>query len=195
MEAFIAFCLGFLADLARSAFLPWSTDWLAKFIPPLRRKRNIDENLLLMRTMNDLEALGKDPMLVKHLHEDADSFMRKLESQRQAYVEHALDAVDTTYMTQAEMNNEAARMADIAKSRMMTALAALERSGTLDEEQIDELKRSQSGWEEYAEQHASVVAHNWRGGSIAPSIYYEEWKSLAISREGQLRSLLEEFSE
>jgi hypothetical protein len=58
--------------------------------------------------------------------------MSVLTSQKEAFVENAIEIIDSSYMTQAEMNIEAGRRADVAKQQMKRAIVALERSDWID---------------------------------------------------------------
>lgn len=75
MEWLIGFILGFITDLFRSVFLPASTTWVNRLIPSAQKKENIEENILMLRIMEQLKSLGKDPNIAKHARDDAAQFL------------------------------------------------------------------------------------------------------------------------
>ena len=123
------FVLGFIADAFRSVFMPASTEWINRRIPSARKKVNVEENILTLGIMEKLKSLGKDPDLAKHARDDADQFLSVLTSQLQAFVDNAIEVIDSTYITQTEMNAEAGRRADVAETQMERAVVALKRDG------------------------------------------------------------------
>ncbi|MEC5321756.1 lysozyme inhibitor LprI family protein [Aurantimonas sp. A3-2-R12] len=189
------FVLGFIADLVRSAFIPASTEWFNRFIPSSRQKANVEENILTLDIMEKLKSLGKDPDLVKHARDDATQFMSVLSSQQEAFVETAIEIIDSTFMTQAEMNMEAGRRADVAKKQMERAIIALERSGWMSEAQTSALTETQERWGKYAQAQAEFAAAEFEGGSMAPLIFASELESATVSRTGELKRMLEEMRE
>lgn len=195
MEWLIGFVSGFLADLFRSVFMPASTDWLNKLIPSARRKVNIEENILTLDIMEKLKALGKDPSLAKYAHDDAAKFLTVLTSQQEAFVDNAIEVIDSAHMTQAEMNIEAGRRASVAKQQMERAIAALKRSGWLGPKQISNLEGAQEKWESYAKLQAEFSAAEFEGGSMAPLVYASELESITISRTGELNRMFQEMKE
>lgn len=195
MDWLVGFVLGFVADLFRSVFMPASTEWINRFIPAARKKANVEENILTLEIMEKLKSLGKDPALAKHARDDAAQFMTVLNSQQEAFVENAIEIIDSTYMTQAEMNMEAGRRADVARQQMERAIIALERSGWMEAGQISSLKATQSHWEEYAKAQAAFAAAEYEGGTMAPLVYASELESVTVSRTGELKRMLEEMRE
>lgn len=195
MEWVGGFVLGFVADVFRSVFLPASTKWISRLIPSAREKSNVEDNILTLDIMEKLKSLGKDPELVKQAREDAAKFMSVLTSQKEAFVDNAIEIIDSTYMTQAEMNMEAGRRADVARQQMERAIVALERSGWLNEAQIAALKDAQERWENYARSQANFAALEFEGGSMAPLIFASELESATVSRIGELKRMLEEMRE
>jgi uncharacterized protein YecT (DUF1311 family) len=191
-----AFVLGFIADLLRSVFMPASTEWFNRLIPSARKKANVKENVLTLDIMEKLRSLGKDPKLVKLLlRDDADKFMNVLASQKDAFVENAIETINSTYMTQAEMNMEAGRRAGIARKQMDRAVAALEHSGWMNEAQSAALKETQDRWETYAQSQARFAAAEFDGGSMAPLIFASELESATVTRTGEIKRMLEEMRE
>lgn len=195
MEWLGGFILGFVADLFRSVAMPASTEWINQRIPSARKKANVEENKLTLEIMERLKSLGKDPDLAKHARDDADQFMSVLTSQRQAFVENAIEIIDSTYMTQTEMNAEAGRRADVAEKQMERAVVALERSGWMNEAQSAALRDTQQRWQEYAQSQAAFVAAEYEGGSMAPLIYTSELEFATVRRTGELSRMLEEMRE
>lgn len=195
MDWLVGFVLGFVADLFRSVFMPASTEWINRFIPAARKKANVEENILTLEIMEKLKSLGKDPALAKHARDDAAQFMTVLNSQQEAFVENAIEIIDSTYMTQVEMNMEAGRRADVARQQMERAIIALERSGWLDVGQISALKATQSHWEEYAKAQAELAAAEFEGGTMAPLVYASELESVTVSRTGELKRMFEGMRE
>ncbi len=195
MEWLIGFCLGFIADLIRSVFMPASTEWINRFIPAARKKANVQENILTLDIMDKLKSLGKDPALAKHARDDSAQFLSVLASQQEAFVENAIEIIDSRYMTQTEMNLEADRRADVARQQMERAIVALERSEWVDTVQISALKETQIHWEKYATAQANFAASEYEGGSIAPLIHATELESALVSRTGELKRMLEEMRE
>lgn len=195
MEWLGGFVLGFVADLLRSVFMPASTEWINHFIPSARRKANVEENILTLSIMEKLKSVGKDPDLVKYARGDAAQFMSVLASQQEAFVENAIEIIDSTYMTQAEMNAEAGRRANIAGRQMERAVIALERSGWISAAQTVALEEAQERWEKYAHAQAKFAAAEFEGGSMAPLVYASELESATVSRTGELKRMLEEMRE
>ncbi len=195
MDWIIGFVLGFIADLFRSVFMPASTEWINRFIPAARRRANVEENILTLDIMAKLASLGKDPALVRHARDDAARFLTVLTSQQEAFVENAVEIIDNTYMTQAEMNMEAGRRADVARQQMERAMNALERSGWMEAGQISALKETQAHWEEYAKAQAGFASAGFEGGTMAPLVYASELESVTVSRTGELKRMLEEMRE
>jgi len=195
MEWLSGFVLGLVADLFRSVFMPTSTEWINRFIPSARKKANVEENILTLDIMEKLKSLGRDPNLVKHARDDAAQFMTVLTSQQEAFVENAIEIIDSTFMTQAEMNMEAGRRADVANKQMERAIIALERSDWMSEAQTAALKEAQAWWTKYAQAQAGFAAAEFEGGSIAPLIYASELESVTVSRTGELKRMLDEMRE
>lgn len=193
MDWLIGFAAGFLADLFRSVFAPASTEWVSQFIPSARRKVNVTENVLTLDIMEKLKGLGKDPNLVRHSRDDAAQFMHVLTSQQDAFVEHAIEVIDSTYMTQVEMNMEAARRADVARLQMERAIVALERSGWMDAAQAAALDVAQARWKEYALAQAEFSAAEFEGGSMKSLIFSSEMETITLSRIGDLKRMLDEL--
>lgn len=195
MEWLGGFVLGFIADLFRSVFMPASTGWINRLIPSARKKANVEENILTLDIMEKLKSLGRDPDLVRHARDDAAQFMTVLTSQKEAFVENAIEVIDSTFMTQAEMNTEAGRRADVAGKQMERAIIALERSGGMNETQTAALRETQGQWEKYARAQAEFAAAEFEGGSMAPLIFASELESATVSRTGELKRMLEEMRE
>ena len=195
MENLIAFALGFVADIARSLFLPQTTDWLKRRLPSTRRKANFADNALRLEIMERLSTLGKDPNLIEAMGDEPEDFMRLLNSQQDAFAEYAVQRLDdSAHMTQAEMSGEAARRADIAHGMLVSALSELKQSD-LDPMQLDDMAKSQRAWEEYSEAQAAFTAGHWRGGTGQPMIHFAELERLRLARVGQLRELIEEWKD
>ncbi len=195
MDWVVGFCLGFLADLFRSVFMPASTEWINRFVPSARKKANVEENILTLDVMEKLKALGQDPNLAKHARDDAAQFLTVLSSQQEAFVENAVEIIDSTYMTQAEVNMEAARRADVAQQQMERAILALERSGWIKASQQSALGKAQANWRIFAESQAAFAAAEFEGGTMAPLIYASEFESATIIRTGELKRMLEQMRE
>ena len=195
MEWLVGFVLGFFADLFRSVFMPASTEWINKFIPAARRKANVEENILTLEIMDKLKSLGKDPNLAKHARDDAAQFLTVLISQQKAFVENAIEVIDSTHMTQAEMNVEAGRRANVAQQQMDRAIIGLKRSRWLEPPQISNLDKAQENWEAYAKSQAEFAATEFEGGSMAPLVYASELESVTISRTGELNRMFQEMKE
>ncbi len=195
MEWLIGFLLGFATDLFRSVFMPASTTWLNKFLPAARKKANVEDNMLTLQVMERLKSLGKNPDLAKHAREDATQFLSVLTTQQEAFVENAVEVIDSTHMSQLELNIEAARRASVAQQQMERAIIALERSGWMEERQAATLKATQRNWEEYAKSQAEFAAAAFDRGSMAPLVYSSELESVTISRTGELKRMLQEMRE
>ncbi len=191
MDWLIGFVLGFVADLFRSVFMPASTDWINRFIPTARRKANVEDSILTLDVMDRLKSLGKDPALVKHARDDAAQFLKVLTSQKEAFVENAIEIIGT----QAEMNMEAGLRADVAQQQMERAIVALERSGWMEEGQISTLKEAQAHWGKYAKAQADFAAAEFEGGTMLPLVYASELESITVSRTGELKRMQEEMRE
>lgn len=193
MEGIIGFVLGFLVDFIRSIFAPATTEYVSRLVPSMRRKSNVQQNMLVLEMMKRLKELGKDPELAFSATDDAKNFQKLIEGQREAFVESEVEIIASTHMNQLEMNEEASRRSNVASSQLEQSMRALQASGTLDELQIEELAKSQDAWEVFAEAHASFVAGYFRGGSMAPIIFHGEIERLAILRSAQVRSIQDEF--
>lgn len=148
--------------------MPASTEWINRIIPAARKRANVEENILTLDVMDKLKSLGKDSALAKHARDDAAKFLSVLASQQEAFIENAIENIDSTYMTQTEMIAEAGRRVDVARQQMVRAIVALERSGWVSPVQISALKETQVHWEEYANAQSSFAASQFEGGSIAP---------------------------
>lgn len=195
MEWLIGFVLGFGADLFRSVFMPASTEWLNKYIPSARKKANVEDNMLTLQVMESLKSLGKDPNLARHARDDSAQFLSVLISQQEAFVENAVEVIDSTYMTQVDMNAEAGRRAEVARQQMERAIVALEKSGWLEETQLSALKNSQERWEEYAKSQAQFAAAEFDDGSMESLIFSGELEAVTISRTGELKRMLKGMRE
>lgn len=195
MEWLIGFTLGFCADLFRSVFMPASTAWINKLLPAARKKANIEDNMLTLQVMERLKSLGKDPDLAKHARDDSAQFLNVLTTQQEAFVENALEVIDSNNMSQLAMNLEAERRASVAQNQMERAIIALEQSKWIEERQIASLKTTQRNWEKYAKSQAEFAAAEFNGGSIAPLVYSSELESVTISRTGELKRMLQEMRE
>ncbi|MHA7775687.1 lysozyme inhibitor LprI family protein [Roseibium sp. M-1] len=193
MDWLSGFILGFAADLFRSVFMPATTEWLNKFIPSAKKKANVEDNLLILQIMEKLKALGKDPKLAVHARDESTKFLSVLTNQQEAFVDNAVEVIESTYMTQAEMNAEAFRRADVARQQMERAIIALEKSGWLEEKQLLALKDAQENWEQYAKSQAEFAAAEFDGGSMATLIFSSELEAVTISRTGELKRMLQEM--
>lgn len=193
MDWLVGFTLGFFADLFRSVFMPTTTEWINRFIPSARKNANFEENILTLDIMEKLRSLGKDPALAKHARDDAAQFLAVLNTQQEAFVENAIEIIDSTYMSQVEMNMEAGRRADVARQQMERAIVALERSGWMEASQVAALKQTQENWASYARSQAEFASAEFEGGSIAPLVYASELESVTVTRTGELKRMLEEM--
>lgn len=187
------FLLGLFTDLARSVFIPASTEWINRRIPWVRKNINIKENALILDMRAKLIEQGLDPELVRHVSKDAEEFMNRLIGQSEAFVENAVEVVGM--ITQLELNGEAAKRAEVAKLQMEHALIALEQSELLSDAQKDALKAAQETWMIYADAQAKFAAAQFERGSMAPMVYSSELESVTISRTGDLNRILEELRE
>ncbi len=195
MEWLVGFVLGFVADVFRSVFMPETTAWLNKYLPAARKKANVEENMLTLQLMERLKSLGKDPNLAKHARDDSQQFLNVLTTQQEAFVENAIEVIDSTHMSQLEMNLEAERRADVARKQMERAIVALERSGWMDEQQSSFLRATQERWEQYAKSQAEFAAAEFDGGSMKPLVFSAEHEAVTISRTGELKRMLQEMTE
>lgn len=195
MEWLAGFVLGVFADIFRSVFLPASTGWLNHFIPSARKKANFEENALTLEVMEKLVSLGKDPNLAKHARDDAEQFLNILTKQRDAFVDNAVEVIDSTHMSQVEMNAEAFRRSDVAGQQMERAVIALKCSGWLSEAQISGLDQAQAIWEQYAQSQAEFEALEYEGGSMAPLIHATTLENITLTRTGELKGIFETMRE
>lgn len=195
MEWAVGFALGVIADVFRSVLVPASTDWINRFVPSAHKKANVEENILTLSIMEKLQSLGKDPNLARYARDDNAQFLNVLTSQQEVFVEHAIEIIDSTYMTQLEMNMEAGRRAEVASQQMERAIIALERSGWLSDAQISDLQETQTHWEKYARAQAEFAASEFDGGSMAPLVQASELEAVTVTRTGELRRMLEEMRE
>lgn len=99
---------------------------------------------LLSKLWKKLVSLGKDPSLAKHARDDAEQFLNILTKQRDAFVDNAVEVIDSTHMSQAEVNAEAFRRSDVAGQQMERAVIALKCSGWLSDAQISSLDQTQA---------------------------------------------------
>lgn len=195
MEGLIGFAVGFIADLLRSVFLPASTNWIGRFIPSARKKANAEDNILTLSIMEKLISVGKDPSLVKYAREGSERFINVLTSQQDAFVENAVEVIDSAYMAQMEMNIEAGRRTEVAEQQMERAILALERSGWLSNSQENALRKSQKQWEKYALAQAEFASAEFEGGTLAPLAYSSELETATLSRTAELNRMLGEMRE
>lgn len=189
MEWLIGFIAGFVADLFRSVFLPTSTRWMSRFIPSARQKANIKDNLLTLEIMEKLKGLGKDPALAKHIRESTDAFNAAIESRQDAFVEHAVEVIDSTHMTQLDMNEEAARRAEVARKQMLRARIALQESGLMTPLEVQMLDAAQERFQEYTEAQGDFARAGFHGGSMAPLAYWNQLETARVNRAGELRQI------
>ena len=151
--------------------------------------------MLTLQVMEKLKSLGRDPNLARHARDDSAQFLSVLTSQQEAFVENAVEVIDSTYMTQIEMNAEAGRRVDVARHQMERAIIAVEKSGWLEEKQLSGLNKAQENWEQYAKSQAEFAAAEFEGGSMAPLVYSSELEAVTISRIGELKRMLQEMHE
>ena len=195
MELLFGFVAGFATDAFRSVFLPATTGWLSRFVPSARERANIEDNRVTLEIMGQLKALGKDPSLVKHIRDSADAFNAAITNRQDAFVEHAVEVIDSTHMTQIDMNEEAARRAEVARKQMLRAHIALQESGLVTPLEIKMLDAAQERFQEYTEAQGDFARAGFHRGSMAPLAYWRQIESARVNRAGELRQILEKMLE
>ena len=195
MEWLLGFITGFVADLFRTVFLPGSTRWLSKFVPSAQEKVNIQDNLLILDVMNKLHGMGKDPSLAQHIRESADTFLAAIQSRQDAFIEHAVEIIDSMHMTQLDMNEEAARRAEVARQQMLRAHIALQESGFLVALEIQMLDAAQERFQAYTEAQGDFARAGFHRGSMAPLAYWSQIETARVNRTGELREIFNEMRE
>ena len=189
------FIAGFAADALRSVILPATTDRIARLIPSERRKRDLQDNALLVDLMSKLDLMGLDPSLAARAKDPAEEFSKIIQSHRQAFIEASAEVIESEQeaVTQLEMNMEAGHRAEIAEMQLGRLLLKLEGSSWFEGEMRDAFREAQDAWETYARRQADFVALQYAGGSMRPMVYAGEIEAATIARTAELRRMLDDM--
>ncbi|GLC63002.1 hypothetical protein PLESTB_001970000 [Pleodorina starrii] len=98
-------------------------------------------------------------------------------------------------MTQIDMNEEAARRAEVARKQMLRAHIALQESGLVTPLEIKMLDAAQERFQEYTEAQGDFARAGFHRGSMAPLAYWRQIESARVNRAGELRQILEKMLE
>lgn len=195
MEWLTGFVLGILADLFRSVFLPATTEQLERLVPGKKKAANRKDNFVTLEMMERLKSLGLDPQLAQHMHDDSDAFLGRLVSQRDAYIDASIVALEGPATTQIEMNVEALRRADVAEAQLNESLNTILAHEALDKKLIGQFEAAQAGWENYRDQQVTFAGLQYEGGSMRPLIEGSEREALTLQRVAELKAIQLDFAE
>lgn len=106
-----------------------------------------------------------------------------------AGVAFANEAISEYHMSQAQITRSAGERMREARKDMLEALSACERA--LRNGERAALRESQAAFEHYADLQSRLVAAQFDGGTIYPTVVYMELHSLYGDRAKQLKNLLE----
>jgi uncharacterized protein YecT (DUF1311 family) len=101
--------------------------------------------------------------------------------------------IGNVLQTQAEMNQYAFHLADLAERELKYLEVALE--GRLDDAEGEAFKKLQKAWRKYAEAQAEFVAAPSIGGSIYPLERSSELRALIIERAAKLKDEIRQRAE
>jgi len=192
MSVLIAFVLGVVADILRSAVFPASNKWIERQLPWVRDKQNLETNLLALDVVAKLKANGYDTALLAHAHKGVHDWTDFLLAQREAAIAVEVALVESGVQTQADMNQEAFQRQEIAWLQMKHAFQRLVDAGNLSDSELADLHNAQKLWVQFAEANARFARGGVEGGTMAPMVEAENLASSAISRIAELNQQLSE---
>jgi uncharacterized protein YecT (DUF1311 family) len=94
------------------------------------------------------------------------------------------------FLTQAEMNEHAARSFHRAEEKLDSIIQSLEQD--MEKIDLENFRKSQMAWKSFRNQQAEFLSDRYRGGSIQPLIHYSELERLTIERAASLQSEFDE---
>ncbi|WP_375699792.1 lysozyme inhibitor LprI family protein [Pseudophaeobacter sp. TrK17] len=196
----LTFFGGVAADIARKVFIPQTEEWLESILPHKRKARNVKRNMLQLEVREKLEKMGKDPSLARHVEDDAEEFLRRLderhEAQREALVELEADRLLQNATTQVEMNMAAGERLQEADENLATAIERLKRKGGLSENAIAALDKAQRAWEEFrAAQGEFEGLAMAEGGSMQPMVHALAMADMTVDRTLNIAAMRKGLSE
>jgi len=192
MSVLVAFVLGVVADILRSAVFPASNKWIERQLPWVRDKQNLETNLLALDVVAKLKANGYDPALLAHAHKGMRDWTDFLLRQRDAAIEVEAAVAESGVQTQSDMNQGAINRKEVAWLQMEQAFQRLVHSGQLSASELADLQTAQELWVQFVNANAKFAAGMFEGGSMAPMVVAEELTGSAISRIGELNRMLSE---
>ncbi|THH38094.1 DUF1311 domain-containing protein [Aliishimia ponticola] len=196
----LTFFGGVAADIARKVFIPQTEEWLESILPHKRKARNAKRNMLQLEVREKLEKMGKDPSLARHVEDDAEEFLRRLderhEAQREALVELEADRLLQNATTQVEMNMASGERLQEADENLATAIERLKRKGGLSENAIAALDNAQKAWEEFrAAQGEFEGLAMAEGGSMQPMVHALAMADMTVDRTLNIAAMRKGLSE
>lgn len=183
----LTFLGGIVADIGRKVFIPQTEEWLESVIPHKRRARNVERNMLQLEVRERLEKMGHDPTLARHVEDDAEEFLKKLddrhEAQREALVELETDRLVSEATTQTAMTFAAGERYQEAQQNLAKAIERLKRKAHLSENAIGALDEAQGAWEAYRDAQGKfeglVMAEE---GSMQPMVRASVMADMTVDR-------------
>ena len=190
----IGVVIGFSADVLRSVLLPVTTEWLKSFVPFFKKAKIKADNMQYLQIQDSLIRLGKDPALAEKI--DSPEFRVSLAHNVDTSVSMQLSMVDSSNMTQADMNRESLRRAKLSEDMMQGMYEQILNSGRLSDEEVYLLKSSQEAWAAFRDKEVEFLASSYEGGSMQPLIANsaEEYENTArfVTLKNYYEELLEE---
>jgi len=106
------------------------------------------------------------------------------------YAETALEyieEIDSSNMTQAEMNSHAQKLRDVVEDSLKNTIKVIENSDVLSEKEVIAFKEAQLKWDDYAKAQAYFEQLEHEGGSMEPLVYNSTLENLTVNRIAELR--------
>ncbi|WP_417240874.1 lysozyme inhibitor LprI family protein [Celeribacter halophilus] len=196
----LTFIGGLTADIARKVFIPQTEEWLESILPHKRKARNVKRNMLQLEVREKLEKMGKDPSLARHVEDDAEEFLQRLddrhEAQREALVELEADRLLQSASTQTDMTMAAGERLQEADENMAIEIKRLMRQGQLSENAMAALNAAQKAWEEFrtaqGEFEGLAMAE---GGSMQPMVHAMAMSDITVDRTLNIAAIRKQLSD
>lgn len=195
----LTFLGGIAADIGRKVFIPQTEEWLESVLPHKRKARNLQRNMLQLEVRERLEKLGHDPALARHVEEDAEEFLRRLddrhEAQREAFVELEADRLLQQASTQAEMSTAAGERLTEADENLSIEIGRLKRGAGFSDNALAALDDAQKAWEAFrvAEGRFQGLAMA-EGGSMEGMVHALAMADMTIDRTLNLSAMRKTLS-
>ena len=127
--------------------------------------------------------MGHDPALARHVEDDAEEFLKRLDDQREALVELEADRLVSEAMTQSDMNMAAGERFREADQNLAEAIERLKRKAHLSENAVAALDEAQSAWEAFRDAQGKfeglAIAE---GGSMQPMVHAMTLADMTVDR-------------